>query len=237
MRFRLSFCIFSCFIIIHLLFIASLNNAETNDAGEFTIDHIIPHIGGRYSYTSFLNSSHYYDFVTDWQEQAPGIYRQTHNNKDGSQDYAIYQVNEDTIIGSESGFALANGEGSIEKTIAGTNFVFQRQSPGGIWVSQYKTIDSYNNITEYKCACRYMGLEKINILGQDVQAAKVIWEKESTAARQSLYSEWGPAPFFSKGEDWYVEGMGLVKRTCRISYEDSQELSCVVLLTEILAGE
>lgn len=234
MRFRTTFCMVSCIIIIQLLSITSINAVKANNAGELTINYLIPDTGYRLSYTSLLNNNDKFDFVIDWEKSAPGVYKQTHSNKDGSQGYSIYQLYKDTLMGLESGFAVPDSEGIVEKIMEGNDLVFQEQMPGGIWQSRYKTIDSYNNISEYKCTYKYTGLERINIFGHDVQAAKLIWEKECTVTQQSMYSEWRPVPSTSKGEDWYVEGIGLVKRTYHISHKGSQELSCIVLLTGIL---
>ncbi|MDF9407925.1 hypothetical protein L7E55_06050 [Pelotomaculum isophthalicicum JI] len=233
MKFRSAFCILSCIIIIHLLFISSINNALANDADKLTINYFIPHTGYRFSYTSLLNNNDKYDYVTTWEESAPGAYKQIFYNKDGSRSYSIYQLNKDTLMGLESGFEIPESEVIVEKNIEGSDLVFQEQTPGGTWLSRYITIDSYNNISEYKCTYKYNGLERINILGHDVQAANILWEKECAAKQQSFYSEWCNIPSVSKGEDWYVEGMGLVKRVYGISHKGSQALSCTVFLTGI----
>lgn len=239
MRMRLLFYLALFISITKLLILVSDVSAAADSvciaAGDrFTINQVVPHLGYQFNYTVFSNDGDKYDkydFTTYWEEPAPGLYKQTHNNRDGSQDYILYQTAKDGLLCLENGFIIPEGGGNVEKTAAGNNIVFQDQAPGGAWQSFYTIEDSYKSTADYKCTYQYAGPEKINILGREIEAAKVLWQKECLNVQQSPHSGWSQTPRTISGEDWYAQGLGLVKRTYRFSREGITEQSGTVLLT------
>lgn len=239
MRMRLLSSLALIIGITKLLILASDVSAATGGvcaagSDRFTINQVIPHLGYQFNYTAFSNDGDKYDkydFTTCWEEPAPGLYKQTHNNRDGSQDYVLYQTAIDGLLCLENGFIIPEGGGNVEKTVAGNNIVFHEQAPGGAWQSFYTIADSYKSTADYKCTYQYAGPEEINVLGREIEAAKVLWQKECLKVEQSPYAGWSQTPCTVNGEDWYAQGLGLVKRKYQLSREGVPEQSGTVLLT------
>lgn len=219
-------------ISTQLLFPTPIIALKSGD-DRLTSDYFLPAVGCESHYTSFYNDKERFDFITTWEQTGSGSYKQTHNNRDGSQDYSLYQIDGDAVLGLESGFTLPQSAGNTERILTGENVVLQNQAVGGVWSGRYSTIDSYENMTAYTCSYQYLGLEESTVIDQTLPAAKISWNKECVKLQGPAYSDWAPLPYRSSGVDWYVQGLGLVKREFSIERPGEETLSLTVLLTKI----
>jgi hypothetical protein len=203
-------------IIVLVLFVAAgfiTAAAETAcAAGEnITLDYFIQHPNYTLTFWYSDNGSTA-EFTTKWNQVAWNKYKKTCYYQDGFQNFFYYLFKNDKLLETKTGWAVPDSEWTDYPVIQGSNVVFKNASPGTSWSNEYLTRDAWGSINREFNSFTYEGIENIEIQGHPLEAAKLSWTRTTIAQQVSPQAEWESISQSSKGEDWYIRGLGLVKR-------------------------
>lgn len=170
------------------------------------------------------------EFTVTWTAVSWNKYKKTYVYPEGVQDFFYYLTKGGTILETNSGWAIPESEWTDYPVIQGSNVVFKQALPHSTWSNEYLTKDAWGNLQKEYNSFIYQGLERVEIQKQLVPAAKVSWSSRSVPVYKAPDAEWEIAPGSSRGEDWYVRGLGLVKR---IFFNDAGSVTSGFTLTNI----
>lgn len=207
----------SCFPLIGLVLFAGLTllpgtaSAATGTAASLAMDHFFPKTGLALTY-SYDDAGDTTGFVSRIKEIDTNKHKKTCTFPDGMENFSFYLEEEDRILETEAGWSIPNSEWASYPVIQGSNVVFKAVTPGTTWSNEYTTRDPWGNITREYNSFTFEGQENVEIQGKSIPAAKLSWHTISVA-QEGQQGEWINASSTSRGEDWYVQGLGLVKRS------------------------
>lgn len=183
---------------------------RTGTAGSLAMDHFFPktNLVLTYTYNGVGDTT---GFVTQIKEMDTNRYKKTCTFPGGMESFFYYLEEEDRILETETGWSIPNSEWASHPVIQGSNIVFKAVTPGTTWSNEYTTRDPWGNLTREYNSFTFEGQENVEILGKSIPAAKLSWHTISVV-QDGQQGEWTNASSTSRGEDWYVQGLGLVKR-------------------------
>lgn len=152
------------------------------------------------------------EFVVNWKQLDWNRYKKTCHYPDGMQDYFYYLATDGTILETKSGWSIPESEWTDYPVIEGSKVVFRNAVSGATWSNEFVTEDAWGNLQKEHNSFTYRGIEDVEIQGELVPAAKLSWTSSSVPIYEAPDAEWRIASGSSRGEDWYVRGLGLVKR-------------------------
>lgn len=151
-------------------------------------------------------------FVVKWEQLTWNTCKKTCEYPNGVQDYFYYLNNNGQILEIKTGWSIPFSEWTDYEIMEGFNIVCKPALAGETWSNEYKTRDVWGNISHEYNTFTFVGLEEVAIMGENLAAAKISWSSGSVAEHTSPEAEWANLDTHSQGEDWYVKGLGLVKR-------------------------
>lgn len=208
---RLRFFLFS-FLLCFSYSLISPSEIKAYPGGEnLTLDYFIqsPDYTLTFWYSDNGNST---QFVVNWEPVAWNKYKKTCVYSDGVFDFSYYLTNYDTVFETNSGWAIPQSEWNEYPVTHGSNAVFKSVAAGTGWSNQYITKDGWGNVQKGYSSITFQGLEDIEIQGHFVPAAKLNWSSECLSLYEAPNAAWGSTSYSSRGIDWYVRGLGIVKR-------------------------
>lgn len=152
------------------------------------------------------------DFDVKWKLIKKDSYKKTCFYPDGMEDYFYYVNKYEQIYETKTGWTIPESEWTDYEIIEGSNVVCKNVMSGKSWSNEYTTKDGWGSITKEYNAFTFEGEETVEIMGREIPAEKISWEAQSMAQYTDPYAEWLNNSGSSRGEDWYVRGLGLVKR-------------------------
>lgn len=198
-----------------------------------TFDYFIPELGKKYilkhihsSQSSDGRSNNNESTLTRiWEKTGQGRYHWTQAD-DVHSHHSFYEVScEGIIVTNWDAFWYKNGRKQttniIEGTDMGLKFVQPGQSWNNSWVLEYSFNDGNGHIDKCTETHTFQEIQKITIMGQEMEAAYVT--EEGTFIRQRNHSD-GYSDVdegTSRTEVWYVKGLGLVKSVKSETYTNS----------------
>ncbi|MEN6348648.1 MAG: copper amine oxidase N-terminal domain-containing protein [Syntrophomonas sp.] len=203
---------------------SSLNTPSSPIAGLLTPDYWIPDTSKTYIYDSgggypSTNNTHSGQKTVTWAQKSNGTYEKSWDEYSWQENgtlspYGAHVTDTVTLKGTSVFWELNSGgqdqAGSWDESLAyGTKEVLRQVVPGQSWNNTFKTTLGIGDSGEiHKEKVTFIGMESINCLGVDREAARINVDGSYVTGQGTKYQ----SSYNYKVDYWLVKGIGIIKR-------------------------
>ncbi|MEN6389293.1 MAG: tetratricopeptide repeat protein [Syntrophomonas sp.] len=169
------------------------NKADTNI--QLTPDYWIPDLNKKYVY--IINNKT--ETTDTWIHEADGSY--TCKRQDSTKYWSSnqYAIQDESVTWMRDG----GNDGLSGSIQSGIKYVLKPVVPGQGWENTYNLVIDAVGIREYRETCTFVGMEKINVMGNSSMAAHIHVNRTKEFKGEEDY--------------WLIKNMGVVKKTTQYS--------------------
>jgi hypothetical protein len=191
-------------------------------AAELKSSYFLPELGKTYIY-QHQSGDQVENVKSMWEQGAAGIYTNTLVYNHGAVNFTKYVLDNNEVVQIDSGFSIPQSEWSNEPVIMGKNVVFKSVTPGNGWVNNYQTKDGWETVCGHQSNYIFKGFENIVLMGEEMQAARFnSCQGQTIVSEAPLGAEWASVPYTATCDEWYVDGIGLVKSSTVTTTPDTE---------------